>query len=139
MAGPGIPFVAVARALYSLLNGQSPALASGGIHQRVPPGTAMPYVAVGHPTHMPDDSHTGWGHEVTVRVDTYSDADGEEECAGIMSEINALLHGQTLTVTGYNFVSCFLEGTPEILEQRVQGDVTVQHGVQRYRVKVRTP
>lgn len=125
------------RALYTLLNTNKAALGLEAIHD-FPPQVAdggsiagFPYATIGTIFPVMMDTQTTTGFEITHRIHVWSRTKSMLQCKTIQGALYALLHRQTLTVTGFsNFLTLrndtFCEREPD---QKV-------HGVCEYRALV---
>lgn len=100
----------VQTAIYSALTGSTALMARvTGIHDHVPQGTKYDYVALGSITEIPQDTHGAQGREMTITPVIYSDTLGNKDAQAILTEMDAVLDRQTITVSGWGFVTCFRE------------------------------
>lgn len=115
-------------AIYSLLNGLSPALASGGVHAPAPQNTPLPYVEIGESDAVDADVQCRAGLEETVTIHVWTKAGGYAAAKQIMSRIRDALHAQNLTVSGRSSAFAIVRSTRAFTdddEQSVHGVVTV--------------
>lgn len=109
-----VDFHGLQQALFGLLDGASPALAAGGIHDAVPDQVGFPHVVIGDWQGLPADvaTETG-GHDDGVEsycdLHVWSRYRGKAEAQQIMGRIHALSHGATLTVQGLDPVHVWVE------------------------------
>ena len=130
---------AIAVKLYSLIYNDSAllALATGGVYDKTPQGTALPYVQIGEWTETRFNCFGKKGKDVTVSLHIYSlDTDttwGIKRCADILARLNTLLDYVSFTVTGFtNTVYCRYEDAQTLMEE----NGLTRHIIARYRVIV---
>lgn len=127
-------------AIYTVLNADATllALATGGVHNDVPEGQSYPHVLISKASltewNTMGGASTGLGWNVVIRTHTYSRYQGDLEALQIHERIVALLHYQTLTVTGYSTVICHLE-THRVMVEDID-KIETRHVVDEYRVQV---
>src|SRR5690242_20171970 len=78
------------------------ALATGGVYNSVPQGTAFPYVEVTVPSSVRQDTFSRYGSEATLDVKSVSQAAGDQEGVRIRSKCIEALNGQNLTLSGHS-------------------------------------
>ena len=100
-----------------------------GVFDRVPQGTAFPYVTIGEfaGSDLSTKTTSGMRYELTTRV--WSRQGGRAEAASIMERIHTLLHNAPLTVTGQTLVSMRFWGSAIIL----QNDGWTYQGIMKFR------
>ena len=120
------------KAIFAALAGDS-ALAAllGGnkIHDHAPAHVAFPYVTFGRTSVFDWSTGTESGDEHLFTLHIWSKAQGKKETLAIMERVKALLHEAPLNLTGYHLVSLRLEFS----EARFDEDVSVHHGLMRFR------
>ena len=100
------------------------------VYDDVPQGSEYPYTVIGDDTAVEWDGDTFLGTEATLTIHTWSQYSGRAEVKGIMSSIYAALHRYSLSIAGYNTVTC----TWEFAETFLEADGETRHGVQRFRL-----
>jgi len=130
---------AIATKMYSLIYNDATllALATGGVHDKVPQDTAMPYVQMGEWTEVPWNCFGRKGKDVTATLHIYSRDDdttwGIKRCGDILARLNTLLDYVTFAVTGFaTTVYCRYEDSNSLLD----ADGVTRHIVARYRIIV---
>lgn len=122
---------AVQAAIYTALN----TALSVSVYDSVPQGTdsgdsaQFPYVVIGEDTVNAWDTNTEVGFTVTVVVHTWSRAKGRKETKTLQGQIYNTIHRQTLSISGYHFVSADFENGTSFLDS----DGETRHGVQTFR------
>jgi len=81
------------------------------------------------------DTDTELGSDSTVMVHTWSRYRGKREAGLVMAQVYAALHRHALAVSGYEVVLCQWDGLATLM---VEPDGLTYHGVQRFRVLLRT-
>jgi hypothetical protein len=87
-----------------------------GVFDRVPQGTAYPYVTIGESVGSDWSTKTTSGMEQNVSLHIWSRQGGRAEAANIMTRIHTLLHEVPLTVIGQTLVSIRFSGSGITLE-----------------------
>ena len=130
---------AIQTKLYSTLKNDSTLmnLATGGIFDRVPQGTKMPYIFMGEWTEGRFDCFNKKGLDDTVTVHVYDTDDdlrwGAKRCIQILARMNVLLDYVTFAVTGYTTtVYIRYDGGDSFVEP----DMITRHVTARYRIIV---
>ena len=94
------------QAVYAKLTGHAPLMALvTGVYDEVPENVAHPYVSLGSITENVDDAHNQRGLEASVVLHVWSKYRGFKQAAQILSELDAALDRQPLTVAGFSDVS----------------------------------
>lgn len=106
------------------------ALVGSRVYDQAPQSTTFPYCTIGDDTELDWSTFTTLGQEATVTLHFWSREKGRKEVKAIMSQADTVLNRQTLTLTGFTFVSCVREFAETFLDP----DGITYHGVQRYRV-----
>ena len=102
------------------------ALATNGIWNSVPQGTAFPYVEVTIPTSRREDTFSRYGADSTLDVKSISQAAGDQEGIRIREQVIGALNGQTLTLSGHTTLGLRWD-TNERFEELVNGIRTRHH------------
>lgn len=118
-------------AVYGALNG----VISGGVYDHVPTGAAAPYVVLGETTELPWDLHDADGSEETITLHFWDDAKGSRRLKQLMAEADALLHNQTLGLSGASLV-LLRRDFVTVFRDAVSPDEVWRHGVIRYRALI---
>jgi len=125
--------------LYSVLHGDTAlmALATGGIFDRVPQGTKMPYIFIGEWEEGRFDCFSKKGKDATITVHIYDTDDdlrwGAKRCIQILARMNVLLDYVVFAVTGYTTtVYIRYDGGDSFVEP----DLVTRHLTARYRIIV---
>lgn len=122
---------ALQAAIYSALDtALTEAVYSNGA---VPDNTASLYVVIGDDTHIEWDTDGTTGFESTITIHTWDNASATRGLLAIktlMGSIYTALHRATLTVAGYDAISCDFEFS----ETYIESDNVTRHGVQRFRI-----
>jgi hypothetical protein len=92
--------LAVMESIYSALTSASPQITGGRVYDHVPQDVTFPYVAIGTPDSVPDDTRTDSGIRTAFDLHVYSQYRGQEEALQVMSQIYDVFHGVSLSVTG---------------------------------------
>ncbi len=119
------------KALYVALNsdGTLGAIITG-VFDFVPQNTSFPYITVSDMTALDWSGAQFDGMEMTVTIHSWSQAEGSKQVKSIMNEIYRILHNQSLTVVGHEFVNMRFEFSNVLRDP----DGFTQHGVQRFRI-----
>jgi hypothetical protein len=121
---------ALQAAIYTALNDDSTlgALISG-VYDYVPQETEKDYVVIGEQSGTDWDTKTFQGWEDEISIHTFTEGRGKKDCKAIMDEIYRILHGQALTVAGFNLLFIRQEFVTLLQEE----DGLTFHGVQRFK------
>jgi hypothetical protein len=109
-------------AIYAVLSADATltGLATGGVHNDIPDGSAYPHVLISKATETPwhtfGGASSGLGWKDIIRIHVYSRYAGDLEAMQIHERIVTLLNFQPLTVTGYANVSCEYEQLRVLVE-----------------------
>ena len=123
-------------AVYAALN--VPALTttlSCGVYDDVPRGAAFPYVRIAGETEVRLDTMGQAGKSCTLQVHIFSQHQGDQEAQAIASQVIALLHYQSLTVSGYELIAVQHDQTLNAGDETVNGLAT-RHYVVLFRIEV---
>jgi hypothetical protein len=108
-------------------------LGAGRIHDDVPQGTALPYLAIGQATERDwstgSDPDTDEGREHSLTLHVWSGARGKKEAHEMLAAVRAALHDAPLTLTGHRLVSLRHEASDV---RRDPGGEAI-HGLARFR------
>ena len=104
------------------------------VYDAVPPETPYPYIVIGDDTENEWDTDTELGFELTLMIHSFSVSDGKAEIKTMQKAVYDLLHYHNLAVTGYNTIVLYQEFSETMLET----DGVTRHGVQRFRLTLRT-
>lgn len=97
-------------AIYARLTGDAALMGLvSGVFDEVPEATPYPYVVLGETTENRDEAHDRSGVDAAVVLHIWSRYRGYAEAAGILREIDRLLHHADLAVDGFQKVSIFSE------------------------------
>ena len=113
----------VSVAVYGLLNVSGlTTLATGGVYDDVPQGTAFPYVWYEVQEQDRRGLGTGGLPEVALRVHTFSTYQGMSQAQSINAKVIELLKDQALTVSGYAMCGhVFYDESVLLLDQDLNG------------------
>jgi len=126
----------VAAAVYTALNVSAMTnLATGGVWDDVPEGTAFPYVWVRVSERTNDYMGGHAGFEVDVRVHVFSQFRGAAEAQSIISKARQLLRHTLPAVSGFTALLLEHEGTSELADEMIQEKRT-KHLIARFRLEV---
>ena len=120
----------VQKAVFAILDGDGTLTAIGPIYDHVPTNTDPPYVVVGDGTEVDWPRFGTAGREATITVHSWSRAKGMKELISIIDRIATLMDGTVLSLTGWTALRADAQFSTVIRE----GDGTVRHGVQRFRI-----
>jgi hypothetical protein len=115
-------------AIFSALNGLSPALAAGGVHAPAPQNTALPYVEIGESDAVVADVQCRQGLGETVTIHVWTAPGSQKTAKQIMSRIRDALHAKDLTVGGRDSAFAIVSSTRVFTdddEESIHGVVTV--------------
>ena len=110
--------------LTSLLGGQK-------VYDRVPPGTAYPYITIGEDTEAFWGAKDFAGARLTIRLHIWSSYEGRKEAKQILSRLRELLDRQELTLTNHYNTLLELELAETVPLPEEEGPVV--HGVVQLR------
>lgn len=128
---------AVLTAVYTALNvAGMTAIATGGVHNGLPPSVSYPFVRIGDVTETREDCMGQPGKDVLVRVHAFDNGRTDLKIARVLSKAVELLHYVALTVSGHTLVcSQFQQSFPAGTEN-ING-VEVRHHVAEFLITVR--
>ena len=130
------PLGAVAAAVYTALNVASMTnLATGGVFDFVPQGTAFPYVWLRLSSRSADYLGGHAGFEMRLAVHVFSAYHGGKEARSIMEEARQLLRHTLPSVTGFTSLLIVHEGTVERPDEEAD-DVRVAHSIATFIITV---
>lgn len=87
-------------AVFSILDGQSPALAQGGVHAPAPQDNPLPYIEIGESDAVAADVQARDGLTETITIHVWTAPGSFAPAKQIMSRIREALHAKKLAVTG---------------------------------------
>jgi len=102
---------------------------------RIPSGTAYPYVVVGDTTAIPFDTKDTDGMEQTLTLHTWSQSGDYMETKQIMEAIVDALDDVSLSLTGHTLILILFEFSNVFRDP----DSKTRHGVQRFRALTQKP
>lgn len=127
-------FGPIQEAIYDTLTGDATLLSLvTGVFDFVPENQDYPYVVIGEGTSVDWSTYQHFGEENTATIHIFSRYNGMLEMTDIMSQINALLVFQPLTITDYENVGIWYDFGNVFIE-----DHLTRHGVMRFRFLVLT-
>jgi hypothetical protein len=103
-----------------------------GVFDQVPTGQKFPYVTIGDATEVPDRVFGGQYMDDTITLHIWSQAAGFKEALGIFSELNRILDGRTLSISGFDHIYTNYEFSTTLRDP----DGLTRHISVRYRVLV---
>jgi len=117
-------------AIFNALNTDTALLARvSGVFDKVPSGTAFPYVVIGDSKAKDWSSKTFNGQEHTFQVEVFSQTGGRMEMKEVMALAYDAILGQTLTVAGNELVNLLHTDSDDVLDK----DGITYHGTLRFR------
>ncbi|PSJ50128.1 DUF3168 domain-containing protein [Mesorhizobium ephedrae] len=105
-------------------------LGGGKVYDHAPAHVAFPYITFGRTSAFDWSTGTEIGTEHLFTLHIWSKSQGKKEALAIMERAQALLDDAPLAMTGYHLVSIRLEFS----EVRFDEDISVHHGLLRFRV-----
>lgn len=127
------PAIAVQGAILATLAADPAVLALAGspprIFDDVPPRTPYPYVTFGQSIERDWSAGSDPGHEHTITLQVWSEANGRRQAAEIASAIRHALHDRPLTPSGHHLVNLRHEYT----ETRRDPDGAIYRALVRFR------
>ena len=120
----------VAVAIGAALTGASPQIAGGRILDDVGQEPIFPYVQLGEQTGAPADTDEALGADEVFTIHVYSRQRGNRELQGIIDQVVAALHKQSLSVTGRTTALAWYTGANVFMDQ----DGVTRHGIIRIRI-----
>lgn len=119
------------KALYAKLSADSALSALIiGVYDAVPANTNFPYVVMGEALARDWSSTTTSGAAYSAALRVFSRDGGRKQALAIMERLYALLHMQTLSVSGHTAVSVRYESS----ETRLEDDGITYQGIMRMRI-----
>lgn len=118
------------QAVYAILNGLDPELASGGVHATAPQDHPLPYVEIGESDTVVADVQCRTGVEETLTIHVWAKAGSYKAAKETVSRIREALHAQNLTVMGRSSAFATVRDTRLFADQ----DGQTLHGVVTVRV-----
>lgn len=99
------PAVALTKAIVAALKADAAVMAiAQGVHDKVPYGAALPYVAVRAIQVLDDGADCIEGYEINLGLDAWSEKPGLTEAAELAGAVTAVLHEAELALVGYRLV-----------------------------------
>lgn len=92
--------------------------------------TSFPYVSIGDDNLTEWDTYSEIGISASIVIHVWSRKKGRKETKDLQGSIYNALHHATLTVAGYDFVSCDFESSETMLD----ADGETIHGVSTFRI-----
>lgn len=126
------PAQALQKAVFSALSGDAPLVALLGgprLFDGAPTGTPFPYVTFGRTSVYDWSTDSDNGTEQLFSLHVWSRAKGRKEALAIMERIEARVGAGLGALEGHHLVNLRLEFS----ETRFDEDLSVQHGLMRYR------
>ncbi len=126
------PATELQRAIFQALSGDAGLIAALGedrIFDDAPANVAFPYITFGRTSIYDWSTGTESGTEQVFTLHVWSKAKGKKEALAIMESARSILHDQTLPMDGQALVNLRLEFS----EVRFNEDLSVYHGLQRFR------
>ncbi|MGB3042451.1 MAG: DUF3168 domain-containing protein [Xanthobacteraceae bacterium] len=112
-------------AVYTALNGLTPALASGGVHAPAAQDTPLPYVELDESDTVEADVVGRQGVTETLNIHVWTAPGSYGPAKQIISRIRDALHAQKLTVSGRSYAFAIVSSTRIFND----ADETAIHGV----------
>lgn len=114
------------KAIFSLLNGNSPTIVGGRIYDDVPQNATFPFIEIGESQGIPDDTSLGdQGMSEFIDLHVWSRYRGKRQIKELMDDIHTALHGVSLTVTGRVSALSWVRNVRMFLEP----DGMTRHGI----------
>ncbi|MFN3232936.1 MAG: DUF3168 domain-containing protein [Alphaproteobacteria bacterium] len=118
------------KAVFSSLTGNVPLMAVvTGVFDRVPLGTAYPYITIGEATAADWSTKTSTGQNHTLTLHVWSRDAGRQQAKQILDLIHTALHNQPLTLDGAALVLLQYAFSETLSDP----DGITTHGVIRFR------
>lgn len=97
----GVGAEALHKAVYEALTADSALMALiSGVYDRVPEGTALPYVVFDRTESSDASSGADEAERIALGLNVYSRSGGRKQVLDIMERLHAVLHHQTPVLTG---------------------------------------
>lgn len=90
-----------------------------GVFDHVPQGTAYPYVTIGDASSEDWSTATSVGAQTRFAIQVFGRSGGRKAMLTIMERIYALLHGESLSLSGHHCIHCRHESSR--MEQQADG------------------
>jgi hypothetical protein len=130
------PLGATAAAVYAALNVASmTAIATGGVYDFVPQGTAFPYIWIRLSSRSDDYLGGHAGFQMRLAVHGFSAYEGGKEVREMMEEARQLLRHAIPSITGFTSLLIEHEGTVERPYEE-EDDIRVSHSIATFLVTV---
>jgi hypothetical protein len=128
------PVEAVLTAIVSTLRASAgvSAIATGGVYNNVPQGTAFPYLEVSCPSDRPVDTCGRFGAELLVDVKAVSQAFGDQEPSRMLDQAIRALNFQRPTLSEHETLGVTWESGDRFRE--VVNGIITRHHVATFRV-----
>ncbi len=98
-------------ALFTTLNGLTPALATGGVHAPAAQDTPLPYVEIGEASSVAADVLGRHGSADLINIHVWTAKGSFGPAKQIISRIRDALHAKKLTVSGRSYASAIVTNT----------------------------
>ena len=106
------PTVALQVAVVTALTADAAVMAiARGVHDRVPYGAALPYVAIRDIQMLDDGADCVEGYEINIGLDAWSDKPGRTEASRLAAAITAVLHEAELALVNFRLVDLMHRST----------------------------
>ena len=100
----------VQRALYAKLTGDGALMGMiSGVHDVVPPQTALPYIVIGDGQETLQAADALNVTECRLDVHVWTEAGGRKTALAIMNRLHAIMHLGTLSLTGFQLINLRVE------------------------------
>ncbi len=131
------PATELQKALFATLTGDAAlvsALSGAKVFDHAPANVVFPYITFGRTSIYDWSTGTESGTEQLFTLHVWSKAKGKKEALEIMEIVQGLLHDQLPMLDGHHLVNLRLEFS----EVRYDDDLTVYHGLLRFRAVIET-
>ena len=106
------PAVALQTAIIAALKADAAVMAiAEAVHDKVPFGAALPYVALRAIESLDDGADCVDGYEINVGLDAWSDKPGMTQAAELAGAVKAVLHEAELSLVGFRLVDLMHRST----------------------------
>lgn len=120
-------------AIYAELTGDEALMSMiSGVFDAVPDGQALPYIVIGDATETPWSTFGRSGSDDVLTIHIWSQANGFKGALQVLDQLNALLDGGELEMSGHVHVGTLYEGAETLRDP----DGVTRHAVARYRAYV---